>query len=38
MVTGSAAIAKNQKYLDWIAKQWEGMVSTPESKVQTTTY
>jgi len=33
MVTGSAAIAKNQKYLDWIAKQWEGMVSTP-SKVQ----
>ena len=33
MVAGSAAIAKNQKYLEWIAKQWEGMVSTP-SKVQ----
>ena len=33
MVSGSASIAKNQKYLEWIAKQWEGMVSTP-SKVQ----
>ena len=30
MVTGSAAIAKNQKYLDWIAKIWKDRVSTPE--------
>ena len=31
MVTGSAAIAKNQKYLEWIARVWKERVSTPES-------
>jgi len=30
MVSGSAAIAKNQKYLEWIAKVWKDYVSTPE--------
>ena len=30
MVSGSAAIAKNQKYLEWIAKVWKEYVSTPE--------
>ena len=30
MVTGSAAIAKNQKYLEWIAKTWKDKVSRPE--------
>ncbi len=30
MVTGSAAIAKNQKYLEWIARVWKEYVSTPE--------
>jgi len=31
MVSGSAAIAKNQKYLEWIAKVWKEKVSTPEN-------
>ena len=31
MVSGSAAIAKNQKYLEWIARVWRDRVSTPES-------
>ena len=31
MVTGSAAIAKNQKYLEWIARVWKEYVSTPEN-------
>jgi|TARA_R110002020_G_scaffold31127_7_gene97442 hypothetical protein len=30
MVSGSAAIAKNQKYLEWIARVWSERVSTPE--------
>ncbi len=30
MVTGSAAIAPNQKYLEWIAKTWKDKVSSPE--------
>ena len=30
MVSGSAAIASNQKYLEWIAKVWKESVSTPE--------
>tara|TARA_R110001583_G_scaffold78667_3_gene213110 strand:- start:8661 stop:10472 length:1812 start_codon:yes stop_codon:yes gene_type:complete len=30
MVFGSAAIANNQKYLDWIARVWKERVSTPE--------
>jgi hypothetical protein len=31
MVSGSAAIAPNQKYLEWLAKVWKESVSTPES-------
>ena len=31
MVSGSAAIAKNQKYLEWIARVWKEYVSTPEN-------
>ena len=35
MVSGSASIAKNQKYLEWIAKVWSEKVSTPENiKIQ----
>ena len=30
MVSGSAAIAKNQKYLEWLARVWSERVSTPE--------
>ena len=30
MVSGSAAIAKNQKYLEWIARVWSELVGTPE--------
>ena len=33
MVTGSAAISPNQKYLEWIAKQWEGATLSPEDTV-----
>ena len=31
MVSGSAAIAKNHKYLEWLAKVWKEYVSTPEN-------
>jgi len=31
MVSGSAAIAKNQKYLEWLANQFSTVVSTPEN-------
>ena len=35
MVSGSAAIAPNQKYLEWIARVWSEKVSTPENiKIQ----
>jgi len=34
MVSGSAAIAKNQKYLEWIAKQWKEVVSVPDNVEQ----
>ena len=30
MVSGSASIAKNQKYLEWLARVWSEKVSTPE--------
>ena len=30
MVSGSAAIASNQKYLEWLARVWKERVSTPE--------
>ena len=34
MVTGSAAIAPNQKYLEWLAKVWRASVSTPDKVEQ----
>ena len=34
MVSGSAAIAKNQKYLEWLAKVWSQYVSTPDKVEQ----
>ena len=37
MVSGSASIAPNQKYLEWIARVWSEKVSTPENiKIQKT--
>ncbi len=34
MISGSAAIALNQKYLEWIANQWKTVVSVPENVEQ----